>query len=94
MLLLSALNEYCTLLNGGVEKSRRMRTHAAAMASGARAELPPALMMSLSESVDRPRATSKSGVNAGSLGTLANALSISFCSSAEGVQTFNTLTFT
>lgn len=94
MLLLSALNEYCTLLNGRVEKSRLMRTHAAVMASGARVELAPALMMSLSDSVDRPRATSKSGINTGSLGTFAKAPAISFCSSAEGVQTFNTFTFT
>ena len=44
--------------------------------------------------VERPRETSKSEPNSGCLGTRARAEAISFCCSAEGVQTFNTFTFT
>jgi hypothetical protein len=51
-------------------------------------------MAGISVKVERPRDTSKSVPNKGSLGTRASAEAISFCSSAEGAHTFNMLTFT
>jgi hypothetical protein len=48
----------------------------------------------LESSVEWPRATSKSAANPGFDGILASADDSSFCSSAEGLQTFRTFTFT
>src|SRR5437016_13235135 len=94
--LVSALEDYCTLLKSDcTENSRRMRTQAAVMGSDeSSAPCPAWISCALSERLERPRATSKSGLNRGCLGTCDNAAAISFCSSAEGVHTFSTLTLT
>jgi hypothetical protein len=52
------------------------------------------MKLGMSVSVERPRETSKSAANSGCFGIFAKAAVISFCSSAEGVQTFNMLTLT
>ena len=56
--------------------------------------VPAAVKFGMSVRVERPRETSKSAPNSGCLGTRASAEAISFCSSAEGVQTFSMFTFT
>src|SRR5579862_5006629 len=95
MFLGSTLNEYCTVLNiDDAGNSRRMRTQSAVELSAATCALPVCRKSTLPDSVERPRSTSKSELNFGSFGTWASAAAISFCSSAEGVHTFSTFTFT
>src|SRR6266576_750591 len=93
----SLLNEYCTVEKMAcTENSRRSRTQEATEGSSESWALWPACRNPAPAAVrlDRPRATSKSWENNGCLGTRASAEAISFCSSAEGEQTFRTFTFT
>src|SRR5215472_12037097 len=97
MFLPSLLNEYCTVENSAAwtENSRRMRTQLAIERSSESWALWPACRNpGPSARLERPRATSKSSLNAGCFGTRESAEEISFCSSAEGLHTFNTLTLT
>ena len=96
MFLPSLLKEYCTVENSAcIENSRRSRTQFATEGSSDNWALCPACRNpGDSARLDRPRATSKSWLNSGCLGTRDNAEEISFCSSAEGVHTFSTFTFT
>ncbi len=77
------------------ENSWRIRTQAAVSEPGAGDALPPVCRMFVfSSSVERPRSTSKSGLNEGCFGMRERADAICCCSSAEGAQTFRTLTLT
>src|ERR1700757_3368410 len=50
--------------------------------------------LALGSNTDRPRSTSKSGLNDGFDGTRDNAEAISCCSSGDGAQTLSMCTFT
>lgn len=97
---LSRLKEYCAVENvSPLGKSRRMRTNSASVGSdelaGAAGALPmPIIGLAFGSSTDRPRSTSKSGLNEGRFGIRANADEISCCSACEGEHTFRTFTFT
>src|SRR5579883_1642483 len=95
MFLPAWMKEYCTVDDDGDENSRRIRTQLETTGSPESCALCPACRNpGVSERLERPRATSKSSLNAGCLGTRARAEEISFCSSAEGEQTFRTFNFT
>src|SRR5579883_826247 len=96
MFLPAWMKEYCTVENDdGDENSRRIRTQLETTGSPESCALCPACRNpGVSERLERPRATSTSSLNAGCLGTRARAEEISFCSSAEGEQTFRTFNFT
>jgi hypothetical protein len=96
----SRLNDYCAVENvSPLGKSRRMRTNSASACSdefaGAAAALViPGIGLAFGSSTDRPRSTSKSGLNDGRLGIRANADEISCCSADDGEHTFRTFTLT
>jgi hypothetical protein len=97
---LSRLNEYCTVENvSWLGKSRRMRTNSAnaycnELAGAAGPLAMPVIGFAFGSSKDRPRSTSKSGLNEGRFGIRASADEISCCSAGDGEHTFRTLTFT
>ena len=75
--------------------SLRTRTKLATDGSPDILALAPACKKSgVSVRLERPRATSKSGLNGGCFGTSVSAAAISFWSAADGVHTFRTFTFT
>src|SRR5579862_937545 len=92
----SLLNEYWTVENVAcTPRSRRTRTQLALEGSSESCALCPACTKpALPLRLERPRATSKSSLNTGCLGTRDKAEEISFCSSADGVHTFRTFTLT
>src|SRR3954471_6157595 len=97
---LSRLNEYCAVENVcPLGKSRRMRTNSAnaccnELAGAAGPLAMPVIGFAFGSSTDRPRSTSKSGLNEGRFGMRASAVEISCCSAADGEHTFRTFTFT
>src|SRR5262249_27734315 len=92
----SRLNEYCTLEYAPPARSCLMRTKSAVALESVGSALLAAMAsgFALASSKDLPRSTSKSGLNDGFMGTPDSAEAICFCSSADGVQTFKTLTLT
>ncbi len=101
---LSRLKEYCTVEKvNPLGKSCRMRTNSATACCDEMCAVPfqapitaPAAASGLAfgSSTERPRSTSKSGLNEGCMGMRLSVDEISSFSAGDGVQTFSTFTLT